>query len=357
MTTKDLTNSPSGSDNAERDLNDPRNFDDFSDQLNKAVSEGDQEAVDRLMAKDYDFGSEASPDANPVDPPVEGVQPTPEDASGKPTVPEAGTPETKATPAPEAAPAASVPAVQPDMAALLQEIHSLKSQVGRVNYLQTELQKLQKQAKKQSKAEPAAPAPAPATAESEKLIAKLNELDPDTAEIFRAVQREHAEALKKLAPAPTPNASDDEDDDYDVEAELMRVERVHPETRQILFGSGRPYWEQWKQTLTPDQREWATSADAERVVVAMNAFKTWAASQNTASPHGGNAPQKGGDPATAVEAQAPTPPEDPVAKERERKLQSNTPNKSTVAKPASSYDVDKMFSEMYEKIQKDNHLV
>ncbi len=84
-------------------------------------------------------------------------------------------------------------------------------------------------------------------------------------------------------------------------------------------------------------------------MIALTAFKQSVSQAPSQQPAPDN---KGGDP-IAQEAGGDV---DETNKARERKLQGGTGSKNTTIKTQGVPDRDKLFSEMYEKIQKEDHL-
>lgn len=342
---------------AEQGLNLPKSNEELFDAINKAVSEGNQEEVDRLMSADLDFegSDQTQPDATDpattdTDPPAQAGTGTESTGTDDPD-----TTSSKTSPSTEAAPdAASVQDAtpkEPSVKELMEEIHRLKSSAGRVDYLQARLTQLEREAKKAPKK--AAPQPAeadkPVPRKSDERISKLKEIDPDMAETLEVLRDEVRQEFESRYGKPAPQTEGPGDSDVDIEQELSRVTRIHPEAEQIFWGPHRPLWEQWKNSLTPEQRAWAESDKAEEVIVALTAFKT-AVSQH--------AQQSNAKPTTT--SPEPDAPVDPVVDEtkkaRERKLQGGIGAKNPTIKSQGAVDRDKLFSEMYNQIQKDNHL-
>lgn len=340
--------------NDEQGLNDPKNNEELFDAINKAVSEGNDKEVTRLFEVGETLGgSETPPDAT-TEVPKEQVDAAPAATTTDDTPsddPSKDSSETSATP--EAAPnAASANANEtPDMQALLAEINRLKSAAGRVDYLQARLTQLEREEKKRAKqqAEKPAETPAPVPRKSDEKLQKLKEIDPDMAETLEALREElRQEAEAKYAQA-APKQESADDTGVDLNEEILRLTRVHPDTDQILFGPGRPLWDQWKSSLTPEQRAWAESDRAEEVAAAMTAFKQAVSATQAAKP------------TEAVTTKVTTEEEakvaDSTAQARERKLRGSAGSNNPTIKNQGAPDVDKMFSEMYTEIQKKDGLI
>lgn len=328
---------------SEQGLNDPKNNEELFAEISKAVSEGNTEEVNRL----FEVGESLSDSQTPPDAKDDGHEAANEAADTGSSPDKTDSPETSATP--EAAPdAASAKANdQPDIKALLDKIHRLESAAGRVDYLQARLTQLEREKKIAAKqqAEKPAETPTPAPRKSDEKIQKLKAIDPDMAETLETLREElEKEFETKFSPKQTESEVNQEDSD--IQAELERLRRVHQDTDQILYGPARPLWDQWKSTLTPEQRAWAESDRAEEVSAALFAFKqAVSASQQT--------------PPAAAQSATPeeTPADDKSAQARERKLRGSTTSTNPAIKSKGVSDVDKLFSEMYNEIQQRDGLV
>lgn len=330
----------------EQGLNDPKNNEELFAEISKAVSEGNTDEVNRLFEVGETLSSsDTTPDAE--DGGEEAADNTAADTAPTPEATESS--KTSATP--EAAPnAASAKATdEPDIRALLDKIHRLESAAGRVDHLQARLTQLERERKIAEKQQAAKPAetPTPAPRKSDERIQKLKDIDPDMAETLETLREEMLkEAEAKFAPQRVEPEVVDED--LEIQQELARLRRVHQDTDQILYGQARPLWDQWKATLTPEQRAWAESDRAEEVSTALFAFKQAMAakaaeSQATAT--------------TTPEKAEPAADDDKSAQARERKLRGSTITTNPAIKSKGVNDVDKLFSEMYSEIQKRDGLV
>ncbi len=320
---------------------DPNNQEQFFDAMNKAVSEGNQEEIDKLMAADSQTDSTTSPDATQD----EKVDDKPADTAGDTDTSstEVDDKDEVVTSPPEAAAdkaAAIVPAQPTELELLRQQIHSLKSEVGRVNHVQSRLNQLEKENAKLSKQVNKPAEPVVVDRKIEERLNKLKEIDPDLATMLADMYDEQKDIKGKITPQAQAAPSDTQDDDDAVlYSELARVQTVHPEATEIF---AHPAWQQWKNSLAPEQRAWAESDKAEQVVVAVSEFKKAFAAAQSAPP-------------TPPPATAPV--DTSIKDARDRKLQESTgKGRSTAIKDQGTADIDKMFSETYAQIQKQDHI-
>lgn len=347
----------------EATLSTPKNDQELFDAMNKAVSEGDSKEVDRLMT--LEIPVETSPDAEPAPDAVN--QPAPEAGAKVDEVPadakkddeQADQDPTKVAAAPAADPVKTpeAPVLTADQITALQaRLHRLESDQGRVNHLQSELARMRKELKKSQKATPAA---APQVSEEQRKfqerIAALRQIDPDTAETLELLNKQ---VLASQQAAPTKDEPDEDDEEEQFQQELQKnvqiVESVHPDALAIFRHN---LWQEWKARIPPEQLAWATSSEPGKVIVALTAFKNDVAKkqqeqQTTAQTQQAQPAQAAAPVDEAVKTEAAK-----VQAERDRKLQETGSTRNTPIKGQSVVDKDAMFSEMFEKIQKENHLV
>lgn len=341
----------------------------------KALSEGNQDELDRLMAvkeEDEEDPSKKKPDESP-DTDEDDTKDEEEDTSeeskkekedeedkdeesdddDEPLFEEKKEPE-KGKKKEAATPAAS-PATDKN---LEQELHRLRSDAGRVPFMQRRLAELERELRaykartpdssKESKSAPTAEA-----------LAKI-ELDPDTKkeiEDLKEIDPVLARTLERVSKLAIHNANTRTDHVVETftqserEAEEQRfymeqkaeLSRMIPRHDEVF---SMPEWREWKDTLTPGQRALAESAYANEVAQAIYAFADHMRRREGVTDEDGKTPS------------TPTPkPKTEVSEARSRKVGSTADVKSSAAKHDEPFDEDKYFREMYNKIGKDSHIL
>lgn len=319
------------------------------DSLAQAMASGNSEELNRLM------DVKATPDPELNDDSAE----KPEEGEEK--VDDAPEPVEKPSEGEEAKVDTPEPA-QPEPSEIEQlraEVHRLRSDAGRVPYVQRRNQELERELQ-QLRAKDAATKAAPSNnddveldAETKAIIDELKETDPVMAKAYERVAKlAVSTANAKVSTAFeefTRTAQESDDERYYNEQKAMLVERV-PQAYQI-FATNE--WQQWKQGLTPARRAMAESPHAEEVVTAIYAF---AADMQALR---GGAPQQ---PAPAQPAPAGSEPAVDeaaikAAQARNRKVATAAEVSSSAAKATEEFDEAKMFEEMYTQIGKANHVL
>lgn len=316
--------SKTGTNEAERGLNVPKSEEELADLVLTAVSEGNTEEMDRL------FSVSVQPDEKAEDEEDSEQDSTETDGDEKESKESDSQTEEESNKGPDLTTQQTPSPAEERLAKLEQQLNDAKAAVGRTAALQSRLAQLERQLKAQQAKKPEEP-----SAEEKELddrIARLKEIDPDTAAIL--------ETLKKQQARAKPQEASDNDDEA-LREEYYKVLEVHADADKIF---NHPYWHQWKATLTPEQREWASSSDSQKVIVALNAYKEFI------NGFPGN------------NATAPTPP--PVATEvedvvdatkltRDKKLQRSADSSDKPVKKTQKLDEDALFAEAYEKIAKE----
>lgn len=355
---------------AEQNLSNPTTEEELTKALSKAVNDGNLADVDRLMAVEL-------PEAPVVEEPAEPVEadPAPVNNEDESSEVEDGTKDGAANGADPAAPTPVEPAKEEpkpdDINALKAELHRLKSDAGRVAYLQRRQQELERELREvklsRKVEEPASTAtndksPAPIPESVQKRLNALKEIDPDLAETLE-------EMTKALRQESTATASTLVKEVVDLDAQRAEEQFLQDQysvlVREVPYAPqvfASPEWRQWKETLSPARRAFAESIYADEVKVALGAFvnemqaraQTQGNSQQV--PATPSAPtSEGGDP-TNVQGTAEA--TSKVQEARNRKLAATPTTHSSVAAKGGSVVVDeaKQFAEFYKQIQKDNHL-
>ena len=336
-------------------LSTPKTGQEYEDMLNKAVSEGNTEEVDRLMTLEWTPDPDASTEEEVVT--TTGDEPVVDDKDKTPVVEDVPVPPVSQTT--EVAPVAtdSVPVqnqkvetAEEKLVILEAELQRLRSDAGRVGYLQSRLAQLEKASKIKEAVKPKAAVEeeSEVTKKIKQGIKNLKEVDSDTAELLEAIRQEALAAAEQRVQSATESLAEtitQQDENARLSIEFDKVVQAHSDFDVIRR---HVYWERWKDSLSPQARAWAESDRAEQVIEAVNAFKAQMAAYQQ--------------PAVAAPVQqAPvtqTPPvetvDDATKKAREQRLAATTSSKDTTIKDSKQFDPEAMFSEMYAKIQKDN---
>lgn len=317
----------------EPNLNNELTQDELFAKMTAAIEAGDEEEINRLM------GIEASTAQDPEADEVPDGEEQPETNPAEPEPQITNSDVNTATPDP--ATAGSPPDLLAELQAMRDALHDVRSKSGRVDHLQREIASLKKELER-TKAAQAASEPKPPR-KSETLVNNLREIDPVTADALESILEEIDQ--RTAAPAPQTAVVDEE-----VEREYQRVLNVHQDAPEIFSGQLRPYWDQFKSLLTPEQREYAESDQAEKVVLALTEFKKWMSAAYQAQQ------QSPMDQATQVvqPSQPAQPATSGIVESRARKLSGQAPMRNTTIKQVEDLqDPKKLFDEIYKSTLND----
>lgn len=363
---------------AEQNLTTPTTEDELTKALNAAVTSGDQTEIDRLMAVELPEPKE-EPQKEEVEEPEDGTPEVKEpkgdddvdteDTSSEVVDEDGDKKDEAAAGKPDAAskPADAVKET-PEIEALKAEIHRLKSDAGRVPYMQRKMQELERELRdaklsprkpeRSSEAKPENDDVIPKSVQ--KRLAALKEIDPDLAETLEEMTRTLREEAMANSQQVAQTVTQEADARADEEFVAQQYQSLVAEVPWAPQAFQSPEWKQWKQTLSPARRAFAESMYADEVKIALVAFAN--DMQARAQQNGNQAPaatppvttSEGGDPNEQGTTEASK-----VQQARERKLNTSGTAPTSVAAKRNSVEVDeqKLFSEIYAQIQKDNHLV
>ena len=308
--------SNSGTNETERGLNVPKSDEELAEQILSAVSEGNTEEMGRLFSVSIppDAASDEEEDSN-KDSEAEQEDDEP---NKEPDSPPAVADEASRVTTQEQSPA------EERLAKLERELADAKAVAGRTSALQSRLAQLENQLKKAKAAEQ--PKVSAEDQELDDRIARLKEVDPDTASIL--------ESLRKQQPKAKPQ--EDTADDA-VREEYYKVLEVHNDADKIF---NHPYWHMWKGQLTREQRDWAESADSQKVIVAVDEFKKFLS--------GFGQPAQTQQVAVVEEDVV-----DAAKIARDKKLHRSADSADTPVKKGSKFDETSFFAEAYEKLAKE----
>lgn len=345
--------------------------DDGFNDIAKALNEGNHAELDRLMAaeddkKALDTAVEDEEDKKEVPDPDEDTatedeeegearekQPAGDEIFGDDT-PDPDKEEVEDKKKEAAQSAASTAGLSKE---LEQELHRLRSDAGRVPFMQRRLAELERELRATKARTPTATSTGGKTStatdiesvtlseESQKRIKAVRDVDPLVAEALEYSMKEAILAANSrsdhVVDTFTQAEQEAEDQRFFMEqkAELARMIPQH----ETIFAM--PEWRQWKETLTPGQRALAESGYASEVGQAIYAFAAEMQRRNAA-------------PAAETQEKPVTPPvKSEVAEARSRKVGASAEVKNTAAKADEPFDEDKYFKEMYNMIGKRDHIL
>ena len=324
------------------------------DALAKALYEGNQEEVDRLMrAEDStEKGEEAKKEEEAVPETTEKETP----AKGETAPSEEGEKTEAAT---SAASTEKEPEKEPEdeLTVLRKQVHQYKSDAGRVPFLQRRLSELERElratkARGSTPTQKADTTTKPAITDVEldpdvqKDIDELREIDPVLARTMERIAKTAvATANAKVEHAVstfTESEQEAEDFRFFTEQKQKLLETI-PQAEQIF---ATPEWAKWKETLTPNRRALAESGYADEVIQAIYAFAAdMRAFEQPAAP------------AKQVQAQPTAPEKTEVTEARARKVATSAEVVNPSAKNVEPFDAEQAFRETYTKLAKANHIM
>ena len=330
----------------------PTTEEELNDMLQLAVSEGNTEEIDRLMAVDL-----PASEAAPVEPKELEEEETA--TEGGHSVESSGDKE-EAAPAPEAN-AASTPenvATNTDeVDALKRELHKLRSDAGRIPFVQSRMKELERELR-EVKLSRKAEAANNATADPEKIkavevpsnlkkrIDDLREVDPSLADLLEDMTKSLRSETHETTARVISSFNETERDLEEQRTTQTQYEALVAEVPWAPQAFQSQEWKDWKNQLTPGRRAMAESMYADDVKIALSAF-----AQDMQARHG-NAPSVNA--AQAPQPTTPNPESERIKQERERKLANGSTSKAPVAKATQTLDPEAYFKDVYAQIQKDN---
>ncbi len=313
--------------------------------IGEAINSGNTEELDRLMAVELPEAEEVQEEAEP--------QTTENEEEGTSVeVKEEAAPDVKES-------AASTPEVvktqESEADTLRRELHRLKSDVGRVPFMQSRMKELERELREvklsrnveagTSSADPEKQVEVPANIKQR--IEELREVDPSLATLLEDMAKALRSETQSTAKHVVTSINDSEREVEEQRTVQEQYQQLLEEVPWAPQAFQSQEWKQWKDSLLPGQRAMAESTYAGDVKIALNEFaRVMQARQGTATS------VQQAPPVVVVDEEA-----EKVKKDRERKLATSTTSKSTAAKQgAPVLDEDAAFREFYEQIQKDNHL-
>ena len=311
--------------------------------MGEAINSGNMEELDRLMAVELPEAEEVQEEAEP--------QTTELEEGTSVEVKEEAAPDVKES-------AASTPEVvktqESEADTLRRELHRLKSDVGRVPFMQSRMKELERELREvklsrnveagTSSADPDKQVEVPANIKQR--IDELREVDPSLATLLEDMAKALRSETQSTAKHVVTSINDSEREVEEQRTVQEQYQQLLEEVPWAPQAFQSQEWKQWKDSLLPGQRAMAESTYAGDVKIALNEFaRVMQARQGSAT----SVQQVS---AVVVNEEA-----EKVKKDRERKLATGTTSKSPTAKTgAPVLDEDAAFREFYEQIQKDNHL-
>lgn len=323
--------------------------------LEVAVNNGDLDEIDRLMAT-ADLALEEEKEEEPKEPSAESERTEEEDSSV--------TKEQVEEPKEEAAgdkPAASTP--EPSKAkpedeaeALKRELHKLKSDVGRIPFMQSRVRELERELR-EVKLSRIAASPTGGEDDPEKIksvevpgnlkkkIDSLREVDPSLADLLEDLTKSLRSETQDTATKVVTSITETDREQQEQQLVYEQYERLVTEVPWAQEAFKSREWEEWKGTLTPGRLAMATSMYADDVKIALAAF-----AQDMQAKYG----EPPAEPTT--QAQEIKEEVELVNQNRARKLSASSSTKAPTPKATVTTDSDALFKELYEQIQKENHI-
>lgn len=347
----------------EQTLNNPTTHDELAAAIADAAFAGKDDEVNRLMAYELPGPVEAADEEGDKDETVEKTDDTVQDETS-----DEGTVEDKDEAAGDSA--ASTPAVkdekqeEDELTKLRREMHELKSQAGRVPYLNRRTQELERELRQQRLNSKVAEATIPAQSKDEskseipdkikQRIAALREIDSDTADILQdmweATQAEKSKAADAVKTVVT-EFSDAEAQRQEQEFLNQQYDSLVKEVPYAPKVFASKEWTEWKEQLTPGRKALAESVYADEVKIAINAFVS-----DMQARYGG-AQKQAPAAVTPVVDQQQAEAASKVQENRERKLKANVDTTSATAKPnKQQMDEDALFKDYYAKLRKEYNI-
>lgn len=349
---------------SEQTLNNPTTQDELADALAAAAFAGNDEEVNRLMAFELPEPTKAAEEE------VEEIEPTEEvEEAVKDETSDEGIVEEKEEAAVDSAASKPDEQVEPkeedELTKLRRELHEVKSQAGRVPYLNRRTQELERELREAKLNRKVAEATTPADSKDnvktaipealQKKVEALRNIDPDTADILQdmlasmqAQQATAATAAKEMVSEFADAEAQKQHDAFLNEQFQTLVTRM-PYAPKVFKS---PEWAEWKNQLSPGRRALAESELADEVEIAINAFL-----------HDMQARYGGAKQAPAVEDKTPVVDQQQaeaaskVQENRERKLKAEVETKGAVAKASKQQlDEDALFKSYYNQLRKEYHI-
>lgn len=307
--------------------------------MSSAISSNDSEAIRKLADEDAEPESLDTPTAEEEveeEKPEEGNEEAPTEEEGS-----QGAAKTKKV----AATAAKEPDYKAEFERAKNEIHRLKSDAGRVPFLQKRLAELERAGRTATSQAQNVPSVGvnPDSALGQR-IAKYKEIDPELADLLLDVVKDttaHAQVLTSQTVEQIRAAEEEAENQRFYHEQIAILAEKVPQYKEIF---AMPQWAEWKDKLTPGQRAMAESGYANDVTQAIYAFGNYMKAIN---PQQQQQPQATTHTEEAKKVQA----------QRAARQESSPSSKSTPAKKEKEFDENAYFNEQFNKVLKENHLM
>lgn len=309
--------------------------------ISRSINENDFETLDALVIPDQEKEVTEPEVTEPV-----AVETAPEVVSQEPEVVE---PEVKPEEVKPSDWTAGLPKeAQEELSRLRLVEQRMRSESGRVPFLQKKLAELEKKLQSEPAATAAVSDGKPTSKELEDALAQIAEVDPVTARAFNLLRQEAISSVKK-----TETILEQRDEEALLAREFEKLTQVVPQAPQVFQ---LPEWSEWKESQSPGLRALASSSYADDVVVAMEKFAKDMAIKypefvNQTTPT---------QPKEEVREVVPVVDAKQVALEeqRNRRLAATTPASPVPAKTAEAEpkDAEALFAHYSKMIMKEDHL-
>lgn len=224
----------------------------------------------------------------------------------------------------------------------------MRSESGRVPFLQKKLAELEKKLQQEPAATAAGGDGKPTSKELEDALAQIAEVDPVTARAMDLLRKEAIGSIKK-----TETILEQRDEEALLAREFEKLTKAVPQAPQVFQ---LPEWHEWKETQSPGLKALASSSYADDVVVAMEKF-----AKDMAVKYPEFVPQTVA-PVVKEEVREVAPPVDAkqlaLEEQRTRRLTATTPASAVPAKTTEGEpkDAEALFAHYSKMIMKEDHL-
>jgi hypothetical protein len=225
--------------------------------------------------------------------------------------------------------------------------HRVKSELGRVPYLQRKVEELSRQTSQPPSPPVGSTAATKTSGKFAEKLAQAREVDPALADLLEAMVEDIANPLREELTNEvhqTKQAIADKEYEQLWQSEKAKLLQMVPQADEVFR---HPLYKQWKSEIPENLLRLSSSVYADEVVIALEQFAKYAAAQAPETPASPQTPA----PAAPVDTTAAT----RVASDRARKLAGSTPNTAVPAPRGGTgipEDPEALFNYITDKIRK-----
>jgi hypothetical protein len=225
--------------------------------------------------------------------------------------------------------------------------HRVKSELGRVPYLQRKVEELSRQTSQPPTPPVGSTAATKTSGKFAERLARAREVDPDLADLFEAAIEEISAPLREELTNEvhqTKQAIADKEYEELWQREKAKLLQQVPQADEVFK---HPMYKQWKSEIPENLLRLSSSVYADEVVIALEQFAKYVALQSPETPASPQAP--------VAPAPVDTTASDKLAADRARKLSSGAPSTSAPAPRGGTgipEDPDALFNYITDKIRK-----